>query len=281
MDSERIGLGASLAAAALALGLGTAAGRAIALRSPAPQAAALANQPGQPPQPQQPAAATAAGATPTAAAPTTSTGPKRWMVPVSTTQPKTGANEALVTLVEWCDLPDAACAALEPRIRAVLDQHPDSVRLVFRHYDHPLRPGSRIAHNFVRAAFEQAGKFWEARALLLKHTGDFTLDDAERYTKQLGMDWKAVREAINTDAFASSITSDRIFASMFEVTEPPALFVNGRSLGNNPSALELTQMVVDELQNGGELLAQGVEKAQVYAELTKKGAWNKPDLPRQ
>jgi len=303
MDNNRVGLGTSLAAAALALALGTAAGRTVALRSQtaAPATAPLeqprqetangaaAAAPAQPKSPQPTAAsgtATAAPAQPklpqpgaaTGAAAAAPIGPKRYMIPVSATQPKTGATEALVTLIQWCDLPDAACAALEPGIRDVLKQHPDSVRLVFRHYDRPQRPGSRIAHEFARAAHEQAGKFWEARALLLAHSGELTLADAERYTQQLGMDWKSVREAINTETFASSITADRIFASMFDVSEPPALFVNGRPLGNKPSAQQLSQMVTDELKNGGELLAQGINKADVYAELTKAGSWNKPNV---
>ena len=255
MDDKRIGLGVSLGAAALALGLGVATGRTLEHTLTETERAPMTTS-----------LASAAAA------------PKRYQVPVSDSQPATGAKDALVTIVEWCDLPDAACAALEPSIRDVLAKNPETVRLVFRHYPRAERAGSMLAHEFARAAHQQAGKFWEARALLLEQKSDFTLEDAERYSAKLGLHWNDVRSGLDEHLFMTAISADRVFAGMFDAKDAPALFVNGRALGENPAPGALAALVHEELGRAVELIASGVEKADVYTELTKHGAWTKPQI---
>lgn len=279
MSENRMGMGVSLGATALALGLGLVAGRTLHNVS-APGSEASTEQANQ----QRAAETTTAQATtaqPAITAPSETEvpdGPKRYMVPVSDSQPSKGPKEALVTIVEWCDLPDSGCAALEPTLRELMDKHPQSLRLVFRHYGRPDHPGSPIAHHFVRAAHQYAGKFWQARELLLAHPGEFTMADAERYSNQLGLVWSNVQTAIQGRSFSTPISADRVFAGMFDVHGSPALFVNGRSLGDDAKPEALRELVEDELKHAQELVEGGVDKANLYAELTKHGSWNKPTV---
>ena len=194
---------------------------------------------------------------------------KRYKVPVSSAQPSLGPADALVTLVQWCDFPDPACAAMEPAIQRVMSRNPSLVRLVFRHYGRPDNPGSALAHQFLAAAFTQGGKFWEARNLLFAHKGELTRVTLERYAGELGLDWAGISRAIDNHDFAPVITSDRLFAGMFDVTEVPALFVNGRPAKSG----ELDAVVEQELANSVRLLAGGVPKSEIYAELIKQGVW--------
>lgn len=216
------------------------------------------------------------GAQPDAAAKPASVGPdtaKRYRIPVSTSQPSWGPVDALVTIVQWCDLPDAGCRAIEPAVESLRKRHGNELRLVFRHYARPSQ-ASALGHKFARVVHEQAGKFWEARRLLLEHTGELTRADVERYTAQLELDWPAVRAALDGSQQAGHITADRLFADMFDVRDAPAFFVNGRPLAGTPTLQSLESLVVEELARAKQLVSQGVPKDGVYAQLTKNGAWN-------
>jgi protein-disulfide isomerase len=198
---------------------------------------------------------------------------KRYKIPVSSSQPSLGPADALVTLVQWCDFPDPACAAQEPVIQAVMSRNEGLVRLLFRHYGRPDNPGSALAHQFLAASHTHGGKFWEARKLLFAHRGELTRQHVERYAGMLGLNWPSITKAIDDHEFATVITADRLFAGMFDVTEVPALFVNGRPVKAPVTQASLEALVQEELKHGVQLVAGGVPKTEVYAELTKKGVW--------
>lgn len=197
---------------------------------------------------------------------------KRYKIPVSSAQPVNGPADALITIVEWCDIPEAACSAIEPTLQAARKRYPELVRLVYRHFGRPGQPGSALGHQFLAAAFAQFGKFWEARALLMAHQGELTRADLERYADQLGMDWSAMAKAIDDHTYAPVITTDRLFATMFDVEDSPAVFVNGRRMESVTQA-RLDQMIDEEFESTVALIAKGVEPENMYAELIKKGVW--------
>ncbi len=201
-----------------------------------------------------------------------------YKIPVSISQARLGPSDALVTLVQWCDLPDPGCAEAEPAVQAALKRHGKDVRLVFRHFLNTSRADSALAHEFARVAFEQAGKFWEARALLLHYQGEVTYELLEGYTKQLGMNWTHVRPALDEHTHSGHVAADRLFAEMFDVRSTPAFFVNGRPVTGRLTEQNLEAMIAEELTRAKALLAGGVEKENLYAELTKNGVWNR--LPK-
>jgi protein-disulfide isomerase len=248
MTEKRLSVASIVATAALALFLGGVVGRLAGLGQRVPVTARLASAESK-------------------------LSSKRYKIPVTSSQPSAGAPDALVTIVEWCDVPDAGCRAIEPALQALTAKSSADVRLVFRHYARPSEASSGIAHEFLRGAHEQAGQFWPARALLLGHDGVLTLADLERYALQLQLDWPSMRAAMDKHAYVSMITADHLFADMFDVHETPAIFVNGRPLGRPLSAQRLDRLVDEERKRATELVAHGVSKADVYTELTKNGEW--------
>lgn len=257
MHEKLLSKPAMVAATALALGAGFAAGYFIPSPGSAPAAEVVVKE---------------------AAADVPAAEPRRFMIPVSDSQPSEGPANALVTIVQWCDLPDDGCSRLEPALRDVLERDKEFIRLVFRHYPRPERPMSMKAHQFLRGVFEQGGnaKFWKAREKLLGVMGALTMEDLERACNDLGLDWKAIETGIDREAFGPVVSGDRVFASMFEVRGSNALFVNGRPLEGAPTSKKLKDLVEEELKAAVKLVAQGVPQEEVYAELTKKGDWKKP-----
>lgn len=226
----------------------------------------------QRPAPKAHAAAAAPAAAAPAAQASSSTEIQRYQVPVTASQPSKGPQDAIVTIVEWCELRSAECKAVDSVMDSVLAQYGDMVRLVYRHY---LASGQQppIAEEFTRIAHEQAGKFWEARALLQKGPLVPSPEELEGYAKQLGLDWKATHAALDEHTHAGSVLADRLFAEMFDVKGVPAFFVNGRKLEGDATLPAFKSLIDDEIERANELVAQGIPKNQVYAELTKNGAW--------
>jgi protein-disulfide isomerase len=204
-----------------------------------------------------------------------------YRIPVSMSQPAQGPADALVTVVQWCDFPDAGCQKLEPALQALLKRYPKELRVVFRHFATQEGPGSQLAHQFSIAASERGNKFWEARKLLLEHKGEVTMADLERYAGQLGLDWNAMKGALDANTYSGTVAADRIFAQMFEVTASPGVFANGRPLVRATDDKALTTLVESELARAKKAMAGGVQREALYAELTKNGVWVSPNRPQQ
>lgn len=260
-----------LIGSALALCAGWVVGHLAASGSPAEQAAAV-----QPGDAASPSTTDRAGAMPSqrGAVGTAGDGIERFQVPVSPSQPSRGPADAIVTIVEWCDLEGAACRSTQTLLSQVVARYGAQVRVVFRHFAHPARE-SQLAHQFARIAHTQAGKFWEAQGLLLASERAVTRADVERYAQQLGLNIEAVRRSLDARDQTGYIAADRLFAQMFGVEEAPALFVNGRRLGREASLPEMQRVIDDEIARAGALVARGVARDQVYAELTKHGIWKR------
>jgi protein-disulfide isomerase len=204
----------------------------------------------------------------------------RYQVPVSLGQPKKGPEDALVTIVEWCDFHSPKCVQAEPVLAAVMQKYPKDVRLAFRHFADPTSIAGLEEHEFSRMVFEQAGKFFELKDLFVKQPGVGTREDIARYAKQFGMEWSKVLQDLDQHNFAGAIVADHTFADMFNVKEIPAFFVNGRRLQGDASVAGFSQLIDDELTRTKQLLSSGVAKDKVYAELIKNGLWEKPSLTR-
>ena len=200
---------------------------------------------------------------------------QRFQIPVTRSQPGRGPADAIVTIVEWCDLRAGACARTDAMIEQVLNGSGGRVRRVFRHFAQPSH-GSQLAHQLARIAHEQAGKFWETRALLSRVDGEPTPQQIEDFTQQLGLDPAATSAALQRGTHSGHVTADRVFAQMFEVESAPALFVNGRRLEQSVTLPALQRLVDDELAYANQLVGRGVPREQVYAELTKNGTFKRP-----
>jgi protein-disulfide isomerase len=240
---------------------GAAVGRWLSSAAPAEATASLPS--GQPPAAAAPASTTTASRA----------DDKRYQVPVTKSQPHQGPDNAIVTIVHWCDLQGVACKNVDPLLGEIRRRYGDDVRLVFRHFSQPT-PESGLAHEFARIAHE-SGKFWEARALLLQAERATTRADLEGYAEQLGIDWNTARAALERHAYRGHVTADRLFAQMFEVDRVPAFFVNGRKIGGEVSLPALARLVDEEIAHARVLIDRGVAKEAVYTELTKNGAWRK------
>jgi hypothetical protein len=210
-----------------------------------------------------------------------STLPERVKLPVTKSQPSRGPADALVTIVQFCDLRGATCRASGAALEALIAKYGDDLRWVHRHrLTIERREESRGLHQLARAAFQQAGKFWELRALTLALPDDRILQEAdyERLAQRVGLDYASARAAIDDRHFDPTLQLDDHFAKKFGVPDQVGYFVNGRALeapARADFALRLAALVEEEMSIARALVAGGTARADVYTELTKDGAFNR------
>jgi len=198
----------------------------------------------------------------------------RFKVPVSISQPKRGPEDALVTIVEWCDLIGEACKESDAMVVALREKYGSKIRHVWRHLDETASEDSARTHEFAALAQEQAGKFWEARALLLASGRVPSFDTLKSYASRLGMDVSSTSATLEKRTFAGGPAADQLFAARFGVAHGPAFFVNGRRLRGEPTQARLARLIDIELEHAQKLVRAGAAKNTLYDEITKSGLWS-------
>lgn len=205
---------------------------------------------------------------------------RRYKVPVSSSQPYRGNKDALVTMVEWCDLGGKACLESDAMTAKLLKEHGDKLRHVWRHFSDPNSQDNVALHEFARIALEQNGKFWEVRELLFKRKpGPVTREEFKGYATKLGIDWPAMERTIDEHKHIRYVGADVMFAQRFGVTETPTFYVNGRRLYAPVTYERMDALIKQELVHAKKVKANtGVSSETLYDEITMDGKFE-PPLP--
>lgn len=145
-----------------------------------------------------------------------------------------GNTEAVVTLTEYSDFQCPACAAFQPAVQKALDDHPNDLRLEYKHFPLPIHPLAESAARAAEAAGQQDA-FFAYHDLLFENqttwsntpnpTGLFY-----KYATDLELDLDLFKRHYN-----SSILRERVRASGAEavglgVTGTPTFFLNGERM---------------------------------------------------
>lgn len=167
-----------------------------------------------------------------------------------------GPESARVTIVEFSDFQCPACRAVQPLIKGVVEQYPDDVRLIYRHF--PLldiHPNAMMASQASEVAADE-GKFWEMHDLLYQRQDEWSIirDQQELiskfgdYAQELEIDKQSLVEKIQSDEIRDRVVKDMALASQLRVNSTPTIYVNGQQL----SAPQQLLTVVEQTLNSSE-----------------------------
>lgn len=158
-----------------------------------------------------------------------------------------GPENARLVIVEFGDYECPACRMFQPAIEAVLEEHGDDIRFVYRHWPLTYHAGARPAAVAAECAGQQ-GRFWEIHELLFRAErlnddtfADLALKAGVRDLPSFDRcvaDESVVREAIERDVAV---------AQSLKAIGTPALVINGVLLGSVPDVATLTKRVDDLL----------------------------------
>ncbi len=128
-----------------------------------------------------------------------------------------GAENAFVTIMEYSDFQCPSCAGIEPILSRLEQEHPDDLRVVYRHF--PLvsiHDKAAIASVAAEAAGAQ-GSFWPMHDLLFERQAEWS-----GLSIDLFKDWVTARAGelgLDKDAFTTDLNSDANAAKAQEAWE--------------------------------------------------------------
>jgi Na+/H+ antiporter NhaA len=139
-----------------------------------------------------------------------------------------GADDALVTLVEYGDFECSYCGQAEPVIRELLSSFGDDLRYVWRHLPlNDVHSSAQLSAEAAEAAAAQ-GSFWEFYDALLTHQEALTPPELRHHAQELGLDVERFWEELRHHEHAPRIAEDVATADASGVSGTPTFFINGR-----------------------------------------------------
>lgn len=173
-----------------------------------------------------------------------------------------GAENAAITIVEYSDFQCPFCAQAAPVVDRIVNEYPDDVRVVYRHY--PLRQihaQAQFAAEAAEAAGRQ-GKFWEMHDLLFENMDAWSGASArtafESFAEQLGLDEEQFKTDMNDRAITQKVNNDYASGVAAGVQGTPTFFMNGVRLNAN-GYQGFVDAIEEELERIGEVAEVTIE----------------------
>ncbi|MDB4974902.1 MAG: Periplasmic thiol disulfide interchange protein DsbA, partial [Myxococcaceae bacterium] len=192
-----------------------------------------------------------------------------YKVPVGASDPVKGPADALVTVVIFSDYQCPFCSRVEPTLSALQSKYGNDVRFVWKDNPLPFHNDAGPAATLAREAYSEGKdkKFWEAHDLLFKNQTALSRADLENYGKQLGLNDKKVKAALDASPYKAKIEEDQALARNLGASGTPSFFINGRSLRGAQPQPAFEKLIDEELAKAKAKVASGTAKAKVYEEL--------------
>ena len=163
-----------------------------------------------------------------------------------------GNKEAKVTLVEYADFECPACAAYEPLVERLIQDFPEQLRVVSRHY--PLiniHKNAMPASQAAEAAGKQ-GKFWEMGKVLYERQEEWvelsnSEDKFSEYARELGLNEEQFLSDYDSQPVKDKINADILTSQRLRLSYTPSFLLDGRLISPK-NYDEFKKLVEDEIQ---------------------------------
>jgi protein-disulfide isomerase len=163
--------------------------------------------------------------------------------------PSEGRADAPVVIVEFFDPACGTCRDFYPKVKQLMADNPDRIRLVMRYT--PFHKGSDKVVAVLEAARRQ-GKFWQALEALFAGQDDWAsnhtakIDLTWKYLNGIGLNMEQLAFDMTAPDLQQAVTQDLNDANALGVSQTPEYFVNGRPLPSFGFE-QLRQLVAEEL----------------------------------
>ena len=194
-------------------------------------------------------------------------------------RPVRGAQNALVTIVEYSDYECPFCKKADATVRRLLTEYPDSVRLVFSHNPLPFHKNARLAHQAAYAAGKQ-GKFWEMNDILFQNQKNLSEPSLIKYAQELGLNMARFKEDLHSPEAAAVIDRDLKEGVTRNVSGTPHFLINGQELsGALPYSSFKTAVEKSLVQASALQKKTGLKGEALYAEIMKSAPVKAAPVP--
>jgi protein-disulfide isomerase len=165
-----------------------------------------------------------------------------------------GNPDAEVTLIEFADLECPACAAYSLDTKKLVEQFPNDIRFVFRHF--PLVSVHKNATNAARAteAAGKQGQFWEMHDVLFERQSDWSeegnpLDKFISYINELELDEGKFKSDYESEEVKKEVNDDLLSANQLRLNSTPTFFLNGSRMDTPRNYDEFRSLIENALSS--------------------------------
>lgn len=142
--------------------------------------------------------------------------------------PTQGAENPVVTIVEWADYECPFCAVAAPLLKQLVERYPDKVKLVFKHYPLSAHEHAEKAARAAVAAHQQ-GKFWSlSQAMFQAQKEGLDEQNLLKLAREAGLSLKEFESALGSETVADVVARDRKQADELGLQGTPMIYINGR-----------------------------------------------------
>jgi protein-disulfide isomerase len=162
--------------------------------------------------------------------------------------PSRGPSDAPVTIVEFSDFQCPYCSRAVPIVDALVERHPEDVRVVYRHLPlEQIHPRARDAAVAAGCAEDQ-GKFWVYHDGLFENPGKLSDEDLARLAGETGLDTEAFAACYAARTPEARVDADIAAAKAAGLSSTPAFLVNGILLKGAQPVEAFERVIAQELQ---------------------------------
>jgi uncharacterized membrane protein len=146
-------------------------------------------------------------------------------------RPWIGAENPTITVIEYVDYGCPHCAVATSKMRMLMADHADDIRLV-RHHQPRMRCKLGLQCQYARAAIcaGQQDKFWQMDDWLFRHAPGHESVDLAQAATDIGLDHAALMACIDLPETYAAADRDAKAARKAKVNETPAYAIEGEKL---------------------------------------------------
>ncbi len=172
---------------------------------------------------------------------------ERFRVTYGDKDPYMGAEDPLVTIVEFSDFQCPFCSKFGDMLHELIKDpaYAKDVRIVFKQFPLPMHKDAGTGSEAALAAGEQ-GKYWEMHDLLFKNQKAMTRADVDKYAAQIGLDMAKFKDSMDKQVHKAKVDADLAMGKQFGVRGTPSFFINVKWQRGAPRAIVGLKKLVDD-----------------------------------
>jgi protein-disulfide isomerase len=172
--------------------------------------------------------------------------------------PYKGPNNAPVTIVAFIDYQCSHCGEVLPIFQQLLDKNENKLKIVFKNFPPGPHQVSFTAATAALAANEQ-NRFWEYQEKLFADAGSLDENKIQALARDLGLDMEKFKADMQRSDIEDLVRRDVKEGLVLGVSDIPAVFVNGRKVGDL-NLQNLQQSIDSEIQRIADEVKEGEGK---------------------
>jgi protein-disulfide isomerase len=149
--------------------------------------------------------------------------------------PVLGRPDAPVIIVEFVDFQCPYCIREYPKLKAIMKEYPDNVKVVFKHFPLGSHKKAKPVHAAAELARIQGGSalFWKMHDKIMAKPREVDVSDLRKYAKSLDLDLTKFDELMgDKNRINALLSTDLSEARKCKVRGTPTVFINGLKLIN-------------------------------------------------